>query len=422
MTNPHPVSHATTWQQFRKNKAAWISCLILAVTLVIALIAPFLANEKPWYANYENENYFPAFSFRQTIEMTNPLTEKKQMIPYGQVEWKKLKLKKVIWAPVPFSPGISDQENSDYQAPSKQHVLGTTKNGADVFSGLIHGSRISLSIGILSMLIASLIGISLGSLAGYFGDHQLKIKRGNLWTMVIGILPAYFYAFYVRSNELSELFENPGIVSCLNLLFSLSIFFCILFCFYQAGHFLNRFSFFSKNLFLHIDSMISRITEIFVSIPRLVLIISIAAIARPSFFHLLLIIGLTSWTEISRFTRAELLRIRNSDYTQSARAMGFTNAHIILKHALPNALAPASVAIVFGIASAILIESGLSFLGVGVPQDVVTWGSLLFAGKENFEAWWLVIFPGLAIFITITALNIAGDGLRDAMDVKSRKY
>ena len=164
----------------------------------------------------------------------------------------------------------------------------------------------------------------------------------------------------------------------------------------------------------------SRTIEVFISIPRLILIISFAAIARPSFMNIILIIGFTSWTEIARFIRAELLRIRNSEYVDTARAMGFSNFRIILKHALPNALAPATVAIVFGVASAILIESGLSFLGIGVPLDAVTWGTLLFAGKENFEAWWLVIFPGLAIFITVTAFNLVGDGLRDAMDVRAR--
>lgn len=101
--------------------------------------------------------------------------------------------------------------------------------------------------------------------------------------------------------------------------------------------------------------------------------------------------------------------------------MGFSTLRIIFKHALPNAMAPALITIAFGIAAAILIESGLSFLGIGVPQDIVTWGSLLAAGKENFSAWWLVIFPGFAIFITVTAYNLIGEALRDAMDPKLRQ-
>jgi peptide/nickel transport system permease protein len=135
----------------------------------------------------------------------------------------------------------------------------------------------------------------------------------------------------------------------------------------------------------------------------------------------MIIIGFTNWTGIARFTRAEFLKIRSLEYVQAAQALGFSEIRIILKHALPNGLAPAFIAIAFGIASAILIESGLSFLGIGVPHDVVTWGSLLNAGKENFNAWWLVVFPGLAIFLTVTIYNLLGEGLRDALDPRLKK-
>jgi peptide/nickel transport system permease protein len=135
----------------------------------------------------------------------------------------------------------------------------------------------------------------------------------------------------------------------------------------------------------------------------------------------MVIIGLTSWTEIARFTRAEFLKIRNLEYIQAGQALGYSEARIIFRHALPNGIAPALVAIAFGIASAILIESGLSFLGIGVPADVVTWGSLVNAGRENFQAWWLVVYPGLAIFITVTIYNLLGEGLRDALDPRLKK-
>ena len=396
------------------------SLYVLLLLLVVALSAPIIANDKPLFTIYQNQVFFPAISFSNVVELTNEVTGKKEVIQSSQVEWNKLKLEKAVWAPVRFSPGKRDPDNQDYNIPSGSHFLGTTKNGSDVLSGLIHGTRISLTIGIMSMLLASLIGISLGSFAGYFGDHRLQIARGKVWMTLVGIFPAYFYSFYMRSRELSYLFINPGFATLVQFVFSLLIFLLILFIFYKAGNILFKTAFFSKKIFIHVDSLVSRTIEIFVSIPRLILIISIAAIARPSFFNLILIIGLTSWTEIARFTRAELLQARNSDYIATARALGLSDVRIIIKHALPNALAPATIAIVFGIASAILIESGLSFLGIGVPQDVVTWGSLLFAGKENFDAWWLVIFPGIAIFTTVTALNLVGDGLRDAMDVKSR--
>jgi peptide/nickel transport system permease protein len=130
----------------------------------------------------------------------------------------------------------------------------------------------------------------------------------------------------------------------------------------------------------------------------------------------MLILGLTRWTGIARFIRAEFLKVRNLEYIQAAQSLGFSEKRIIFKHALPNGVAAALVPIAFGVAAAILIESGLSFLGVGVPPDVVTWGSLLSSGRENFQAWWLVIFPGFAIFITVTVYNLLGEGLRDAFD------
>jgi peptide/nickel transport system permease protein len=171
-----------------------------------------------------------------------------------------------------------------------------------------------------------------------------------------------------------------------------------------------------------LDSIISRSIEILNSLPVLILILSLSTLIKEaSFVYLMIIIGLVSWTGIARFTRAEFLRIRQMDYIESAKAMGFKEKRIIFRHALINGIAPAMVSIAFGIAGAILIESSLSFLGVGVPRDVITWGKLLSEGKENFHAWWLVIFPGIFIFITVTAYNLIGEGLRDAMDPKLKR-
>ena len=127
---------------------------------------------------------------------------------------------------------------------------------------------------------------------------------------------------------------------------------------------------------------------------------------------------LNYWTGIARFTRAEFFRIRSLEYVQAAQSLGFSSIRTIFKHALPNALAPVFVSIAFGIASAILIESGLSFLGIGVPADMVTWGSQLNQGRSNLEAWWVIVFPGIAIFITITVYNTIAEAMRDALDPK----
>jgi peptide/nickel transport system permease protein len=339
---------------------------------------------------------------------------------------------------IPFAPHKSDLDNSDYTGPfDKQfsysnetvtaltgfnrHLLGTGKRGEDLLAGLIHGTRVSLTIGLISMAIAGFIGILLGSLAGYAGDHQVKLNRATVLMLLIGILPAWFYGFQMRNFILMDSLDRSPITFVFELLLSFIIFIVVLILFYLSGNLLKWIPGMKKKMALPVDSIISRTIEILISLPTLILIISIAAIARPSLVNLVLIIGLTSWTEFARLTRAEILRVKNLDYIQSARSMGFKESRILLKHALPNSIAPAMVAMAFGVASAILAESSLSFLGIGVPQDMVTWGSLLASGRENFQAWWLVVFPGLAIFLTVTSYNLIGDGLRDLLDPRLRK-
>jgi peptide/nickel transport system permease protein len=181
----------------------------------------------------------------------------------------------------------------------------------------------------------------------------------------------------------------------------------------------SRLLYFSKlaeEVYVPVDTFVSRGIELLNSIPRLILIITITAVVERSIWIVMVIIGLTGWTRIARFTRAEFLRIRSLEFVQAAQSLGYSSVRTIFKHALPNALAPVFVSIAFGIAGAILIESSLSFLGIGVPDDIVTWGSLLNLGRQNLEAWWLIIYPGMAIFITITIYNMIAEAMRDALD------
>ncbi|MBC8172599.1 MAG: ABC transporter permease [Chitinophagales bacterium] len=425
------------WIQFKRNKPAYISLYILFFLIVIAILAPVLANERPLYCKYKGEDLFPAFSFKNNYEITaNGKTEKIQL-DIG--DWKQLELEKVIWAPIPYSPAKSDLLNANHRGPKDQqkfknasgeivdmparfrHVLGTTGMGNDVMAGLIHGARISLSIGVISMSIASLIGILLGSLAGYFGDTKLLTSRGRFWFVVIGIIVAWFYAFQSRSFTMRDAIENGPLSMILQILISIIIFSGVVFIFSFAGKYIGKIRWLNKKVHIPVDAIVSRSIEIIHSLPIFILIISLAAIAKPSLINIMLIIGVTSWTGIARFTRAEFLRIRNLEYIQAAKSLGYSEIKIIFKHALPNGLAPALVSIAFGIASAILVEASLSFLGIGVPPGTVTWGSLVNDGRANFSAWWLVIFPGLAIFITVTVYNLIGEGLRDALDPKLKR-
>jgi peptide/nickel transport system permease protein len=154
---------------------------------------------------------------------------------------------------------------------------------------------------------------------------------------------------------------------------------------------------------------------------RLFLIIAIVAIAKPSIILVMAIIGMTTWTGIARFIRAELLKVRNLEFIESAHALGFSEMRTLFRHAIPNALSPVLIAIAFGIAAAILIESTLSFLGIGVPAETLTWGSVLSAARQSPTAWWLAIFPGFAIFLTVTVYNLVGEGLTDALDPRQKK-
>jgi peptide/nickel transport system permease protein len=428
------------WSQFKKNKPAYYSYKFLIFLAIIAVIAPFIATDQPLYCKYKGVSMFPAFSFSNNCEVKNPETGEVENIQYDIADWKHMDAETIIFAPVAYSPNKTDYDNADYVSPNgKQifikatgeetemplkfrHWLGTNKAGEDVLSGLINGTRISLTIGLLSMGIASIIGLVLGAMAGYFGDKKLQTSRGSFWTFIIGLVFAYYYAFIVRSYALADGFASSGFAILLQLLLSLIIFTAIAWLFYWLGKLVGKISFLSTKVFIPVDSIISRTIEILISMPLLILIISVAAIAKEkSIINIMVIIGLTSWTGIARLTRAEFLRISNLEYIQAAKSMGFKEFRIIFKHALPNGLAPALVAIAFGVASAILTESALSFLGVGVPPTTVTWGSLLNAGREQFSAWWLVVFPGLAIFATVTIYNLLGEGLRDALDPRLKK-
>jgi peptide/nickel transport system permease protein len=169
-----------------------------------------------------------------------------------------------------------------------------------------------------------------------------------------------------------------------------------------------------------VDLIISRVFELMLAIPSFLLLITIAAFLRPSIFYTMIIIGLTGWVGMARFTRNEFLKVRNLDYVTAATAIGLPDRRIMFRHILPNALAPVLVSMVLGIASAILAESGLSFLGVGVPADTVTWGSILNEARSNTFAWWLAVFPGAAIFVTVISYYLVGEGLRDALDPRLR--
>lgn len=170
-----------------------------------------------------------------------------------------------------------------------------------------------------------------------------------------------------------------------------------------------------------VDMLLSRLIEVVMCIPSLVLILAvIAIIAKPTIWHMMVVLGCTSWTGIARLARAEFMKLREQEFVTAARALGGRWNRIMFRHILPNALAPLLVPITFGIAAAILIESSLSFLGFGAQQPNPSWGTLLNSGRNNYQLWWLIIFPGTAIFLTVLTYNLIGEGLQEATDPRLR--
>lgn len=166
-----------------------------------------------------------------------------------------------------------------------------------------------------------------------------------------------------------------------------------------------------------IEAVLMRFVDIMLAFPTFFLILAVISILEQNIFTIMVVIGLTSWMDVARLVRAEFLSLKEMDFVSAARAVGVNDKRLIFKHILPNALSPVFVAATFGVAGAILIESGLSFLGLGVQPPDPSWGNILTAGKDNIEvAWWLSLYPGLAILITVLSYNLVGEGLRDALD------
>ena len=240
----------------------------------------------------------------------------------------------------PFDPGFIDLQ-SVLMPPSAQHWLGTDPLGRDVLSRIIYGSRVSLKVGFVAVGLATLVGLMIGSLAGFYGG----------W----------------------------------------------------------------------VDQVLMRLVDLMLCFPSFFLILAVIALLEPSIWNIMAVIGLTGWMGVARLVRAEFLSLREREFVVAARALGASDLRLILRHMLPNALAPVMVSATLGVAGAILTESALSFLGLGVQPPTPSWGNILTAGKDNIEiAWWLSFFPGLAILLTVMSYNLLGEGIREAIDPRLR--
>ena len=411
-------------RDFKKNRLAVWSLRLLYLIVFVALSADFLANEKPIYCRLDGETYFPVFK-----EYAVSLGLAQWDTKFLQKRWDQQQYETAIFPPITYSPGTIDRKNARYVGPFAEqniaegrgrHFLGTDQLGRDVAAGMVHGTRVAMMVGLISMSIAALLGILIGALAGYFGDDRLRVSRARILLNFLALALFIFYAFIVRGYSLSDGINGGTAWREVGITFGLFVLFFGL-ANLLTGLF-KRLPYLGHRRILPMDILVMRLIEIISSIPVLILILAVLAVlTRPAIGYVMVIIGAVSWPSIAKFIRAELLKIRRLEYIEAAQALGYGEARIILRHAIPNALPPVLITLAFGIASAILTESFLSFLGVGVPSEQVTWGSLLNLSRQKITAWWLALFPGFAIFLTVTLLNLVGEGLTQALDPRAKQ-
>jgi peptide/nickel transport system permease protein len=382
--------------------------IIIFIFCLFAVFGDFLANEKPIYCKNNNSHYFPIFrGYLIDLGWSEPYDE------FSGVRWSEIEYEDIIWPPIPYSYHTIDRKNMNYRSPIGnqqiestrfRHWLGTDAIGRDVFAGIIHGTRIAFSVGLIAMAIALALGIILGSLSGYFGNDSISLKNYHWMGLLIGIIPSFFISFFGRT---AQLWLEGGFF---NWTLSIMIFLILMFFFFKALYFLKILPFFNKHSFVPVDGFIMRLIEIVDSIPTLLLLLSaLAILEKPSLFWVMAIIGLLNWTGIARLLRGEILKIKKMAFIDTAKILGFGHWHILVKEILPNALQPVIVSVSFGMAGAILLEAFLSFLGIGGNPQMVTWGSMLNGARNYFPAWWLALFPGLFIFLTVFSFNRLGE-------------
>lgn len=289
----------------------------------------------------------------------------------------------------------------------KRYLLGTDKFGRDNLSRLILGVRVSISVGLLAALISLVIGVFFGALAGYYKASPPKVSLWVIPAAIIGIITlVYLFGFKSTPIRIASLALSPIIGYLSYLLFTKLV-----------G------STFGRKFTLPVDDIIMWFINVFWSIPLLLLVFALVLALGRQFWQIYLAVGLVMWVEIARIVRGQFLSLREQEFVEAAESLGFKNFRIIVKHILPNCIGPIIVITAANFASAIIIEAGLSFLGIGVQPPRPSWGIMLneyyqyIGSNKSF----LALIPGFAIMLLVLAFNLMGNGLRDAFDVKGRQ-
>ncbi|MBW1799469.1 MAG: ABC transporter permease [Deltaproteobacteria bacterium] len=274
---------------------------------------------------------------------------------------------------------------------------------------MLQGAWVSLTVGFVAVGISVLIGILMGGIAGYYGQNQVRADQMMASVVILaglGLLAAGSWK------------TGP-------VLTILAIIYLVFFKGMRVAGVKRVIPGWASFLFkgaLSIDTVIMRFVDIMLCFPSFFLILTVVALLPASIYNIMIVIGLTSWMGTTRFVRAEFLSLREQDFVTAPWALGVGDWPIIFRHMIPNAIAPVLVSATIGIATAILTEAGLSFLGFGVPPPHATWGNILSDGKRFiFDAPWLTFVPGFAILVVVLSFNLFGEGLRDILNPKLRE-
>lgn len=381
------------WNYGPSTRLSWIFIGIIAF---LAIAGPFIANEKPYYCKLEGEKYYPAFSgiSEATLSIRHP--------QHSPVNWKTTDFESIWRAPVAYSHYTVDLKAGRLMSPfedqsanmSFRHWLGTDLIGRDVLAGMIRGCRISLLIGVGSMLLALFIGVPLGSVAAYYGNSGWKISMVQLIITFISLLLFLYVlwlplAFNMKWILLAILILIPGIL------------------FYFSRH--DK----GKKYPLPLDKTVMALITLIDSFPGLFIVLILLVILPVKGWLVVMgVIALLRWPVMARYIRAEVFKMKEMNYIRAAQILNLPDSRILAGHVIPFAFRPVMISFIFGIATAILAESSLSFLGIGLPVDELNWGRLLSQARNHFDAWWLVFFPGAAIFFTLLSFYTIGNALQ----------
>lgn len=378
------------WTSGPGVRFAW---LFLCMVAFVALFGPLIANEKPYYCKLDGQSYFPLFTSvsESGLSSTHP--------SHSPVTWHTTKFESVWRTPIPFGYRTIDLKAGSYISPFAhqvgngrfRHWLGTDALGRDVLAGMIRGCRVSLLIGLGSMLIALLIGVPLGSAAAWWGNKGWRLTILQFIIVIITSGAVFLVWFAPLSTLTKSLITVSILIAAIYLLWK------------SRGEARGRIS-------IPFDQWVMGWISIIDGFPALFLILILVAITPlKGWVVVMLTIALLRWPSMARYMRAEVFKIKESNYIKAAQILNVPSWQILRKHIVPYAFRPVMISFVFGVSSAILAESSLSFLGIGLPAEEINWGRLLAQSRNHFDAWWLVLFPGSAIFFTLLSLYTIGN-------------